>query len=67
MTQAIVGTSRSVAVASALLVRALILGFGFVLGVVALAVLTRRLSGAREQGRSVGQAPLLVTDRGRCP
>ena len=47
MTQAIVGASRSVAVASAILVRALILGFGFLLGVVALAVLTRRLSGGR--------------------
>lgn len=67
MTQAIVGASRSVAVASALLVRALILGFGFVLGVVALAVLTRRLSGERGRSRSVGQTSLLATGRGRCP
>jgi len=67
MTQAIVGASRSVAVASALLVRALILGFGFVLGLVALAALTRRLSGERQHVGSGGQAPLLVTGRGRCP
>jgi uncharacterized protein (TIRG00374 family) len=67
MTQAIVGASRSVAVASALLARALILGFGFVLGLVALAALSRRLSGEREQRGSRKQAPLLVTGRGRCP
>jgi uncharacterized membrane protein YbhN (UPF0104 family) len=67
MTQALVGASRSVAVASALLVRALILGFGFVLGLLALAALTRRLSGEREHVGSGGQAPLLVSGRGRCP
>ena len=67
MTQAIVGASRSVAVASALLVRALILGFGFVLGLAALAALSRRLSGERKDRGRRKQAPLLVTDRGRCP
>ena len=41
MTQAIVGAPRSVAAASALLVRAVILGFGFALGLVALAALSR--------------------------
>jgi uncharacterized protein (TIRG00374 family) len=48
MTQAIVGAPRSVAAASALLVRAVILGFGF--GLVALAALSRAcqvLSGSR--------------------
>ena len=67
MTQAIVGASRSVAVASALLVRAMILGFAFVLGLVALAALSRRLSADRQQGRSAGRRSLLATDRGRCP
>jgi uncharacterized protein (TIRG00374 family) len=67
MTQAVVGASRSVAVASALLARALILGFGFVLGLVALAALSRRLSADRQQAPSVGQTSLLATDRGRCP
>jgi glycosyltransferase 2 family protein len=41
MTQAIVSAPRSVAVASALLVRAVILGFGFTLGLLALAAVTR--------------------------
>lgn len=42
MTQAILGAPRSLAVASALLVRALILGFGFALGLAALAILSWR-------------------------
>jgi uncharacterized protein (TIRG00374 family) len=40
MTQAILGASRSVAAASALLVRAVILGFGVALGLMALALLS---------------------------
>lgn len=67
MTQTIVGASRSVAVASALLVRALVLGFALVLGVAALAVLTRRLSGPRGHSRSAGQTSLLAAGRERCP
>ena len=45
MTQAVVGAPRNVAAASALLVRAVILGFGFALGLVALAVLGRATLG----------------------
>jgi uncharacterized protein (TIRG00374 family) len=65
MTQAIIGAPRSVAAASALLVRAMILGFGFTLGLVALAALSRTASGGQERGR--GRGRLLITDRGRCP
>lgn len=67
LTQAIVGASRSAAVASALLARALILGFGFILGLAALAVLARTTAGqGRRHGWGDGQ-PLLVTGRGRYP
>jgi hypothetical protein len=55
------------AVASALLARAVILGFGFILGLAALAVLARTTAG---QGRhhGWGKGPrLLVTGRGRYP
>ena len=65
LTQAIVGAPRSMAVASALLARALILGFGFVLGLAALAALTRATAG-QERGWEEGR-PVLVTDRGRYP
>jgi uncharacterized protein (TIRG00374 family) len=60
MTQAIVGASRSVAAASALLVRAMILGFGVTLGLAALAVLIRTTPGTREPGqgwRKAEQSP----------
>ena len=68
MTQAIVGAPRSVAAASALLVRALILGFGFTLGLAALAALTRTTANAQGHGQAWGeQQGLLVTDRGRYP
>ena len=68
MTQAIVGAPRSLAVASALLVRAVILGFGFTLGLAALAALTRTV--ANGQGHGQGwreQQGLLVGDRARYP
>jgi uncharacterized protein (TIRG00374 family) len=62
MTQAIVGAPRSVAAASALLVRAVILGFGFGLGVVALAALSRATSGAqritRDRDKARGRTPV---------
>jgi len=68
MTQAIIGAPRSVAVASALLVRAIILGFGFTLGLAALAALTRTTASARERSQGWGeQQGLLVSDRGRGP
>ena len=68
MTQAIIGAPRSVAVASALLVRAVILGFGFTLGLAALAALTRTTASARERSQGWGeQQGLLVSDRGRGP
>jgi uncharacterized protein (TIRG00374 family) len=52
MTQAIVGAPRSVAVASALLVRAVILGFGFALGLVALTALRRAVPAGQEPMRN---------------
>lgn len=67
LTQAIIGAPRSVAAASALLARAVILGFGFTLGLAALAILSRTLAG---QPRGYGweeRRGLLVTDRGRRP
>lgn len=67
LTQAIVGASRSVAAASALLTRAFILGFGLALGLAAMAALTWTMAG-RERGRRWREGlPLLVTDRGRSP
>jgi uncharacterized protein (TIRG00374 family) len=68
MTQAILGVSRSVAVASALLVRAVILGFGFTLGLAALAALSRTTANRGERGQGgVEQQGLLVGERGRYP
>ena len=68
MTQAIISAPRSVAVASALLVRAIILGFGFTLGLAALAILTRTMANGQAHGQGWGeQQGLLVSDRGRCP
>ena len=55
MTQAIVSAPRSVAVASALLVRAIILGFGFTLGLLALAAISRPATGGRESGQACGE------------
>jgi hypothetical protein len=51
MTQAILDAPRSLAVASALLVRAVILGFGFTLGVAALAILSRAVANGQEHDR----------------
>jgi uncharacterized protein (TIRG00374 family) len=68
MTQAILGAPRSLAVASALLVRAVILGFGFTLGLAALAALTRTTAGDETHGQGRGeQQGLLVSERGRYP
>jgi uncharacterized membrane protein YbhN (UPF0104 family) len=62
MTQAILDAPRSLAVASALLVRAVILGFGFTLGLAALAALTRTTADSQGWGEQQG---LLVSDLGR--
>jgi uncharacterized protein (TIRG00374 family) len=61
MTQAILSAPRSLAVASALLVRATILGFGFGLGLVALALLSRSTPPQAEglSRRSADQPPPL--------
>ena len=68
MTQAILDAPRSLAVASALLVRAVILGFGFTLGLAALAILSRAVANgqAHGQGQAEQQRPL-ISDRERCP
>jgi len=67
LTQAIIGAPRSLAAASALLARAVILGFGLTLGLAALAVLARTAAG-QERGQDWGEKRrLLVTDRGRYP
>ncbi len=58
MTQAILAVPRSLGVASALLVRAVILGFGFALGLVAFAVLgrsTARRAGGVKAGPAAGR------------
>jgi uncharacterized protein (TIRG00374 family) len=67
LTQALVGAPRSVAAASALVVRALILGFGLTLGLAALAILARTAPGRERGQRWTGEQRLLVTDRGRSP
>ena len=68
MTQAIVGAPRSLAAASALLVRAVILGFGFLLGLAALAALTRTAADSQGHGQGWGeQQGILVSERGRYP
>lgn len=67
LTQGIIGAPRSLAAASALMTRALILGFGLALGLAALAALARTTA---RQGRGQAWAEergLVVTDRGRCP
>jgi len=68
MTQAILDAPRSLAVASALLVRAVILGFGFTLGLAALATLTRTAANGQGHGQGWGEKQrLLISDRERCP
>jgi uncharacterized protein (TIRG00374 family) len=68
MTQAIVGAPRSLAAASALLVRAVILGFGFTLGLAAMAALSRTAANGQGHGQGWGeQQGLLIGDRERYP
>jgi hypothetical protein len=68
MAQAILGAPRSLAVASALLVRAVILGFGFTLGLAALAALSRTEANGQGHGQGWSERQgLLVTERRRCP
>jgi uncharacterized protein (TIRG00374 family) len=68
MTQAILNAPRSLAVASALLVRAVILGFGFTLGLAALAILSRAVANGEGHDRGWGERQgLLVSDRGGRP
>lgn len=60
MTQAILGAPRSLAAASALLVRALILGFGVALGLAALAIISWRAPSGVSEGSPLTRERLVT-------